>query len=73
MRSVLGVAILATLASAEPNVMNKGGIPYQISNPPGATKDWKGTPGNYSVDFMHNVTYSCLRGPGVNKDIVPLK
>ncbi|CAE7611237.1 unnamed protein product [Symbiodinium pilosum] len=55
MRSVLGVAILATLASAEPNVMNKGGIPYQISNPPGATKDWKGTPGNYSVDFMHNV------------------
>ena len=35
--------------------MNAGGVPYTISNPPGSTKDWKGTPGSYSTNFMENV------------------
>ena len=26
-----------------------------ISNPPGSTKGWIGTPGDYSTDFEHNV------------------
>ena len=55
MRAMFGLVALAFPSSAEPNVMNKGGIPYQISNPPGSSEHWKGTPGNYSVDFMHNV------------------
>mmetsp|Transcript_41397 Transcript_41397/g.81162 ORF Transcript_41397/g.81162 Transcript_41397/m.81162 type:complete len:771 (+) Transcript_41397:30-2342(+) len=36
-------------------VMNKGGVPYQISNPPGSTPHWHGKPGQYSTDFEHNV------------------
>ena len=36
-------------------IMNGGGVPYSISNPPGSTKDWKGTPGTYSTDFTQNV------------------
>ena len=35
--------------------MNKGGIPYAISNPPGSQPNWKGTPGQYSTDFQTNV------------------
>jgi len=35
--------------------MNQGGVPYAISNPPGSTAHWRGTPGNYSTDFQHNV------------------
>ena len=31
--------------------MNKGGIPYSISNPPDSTQNWVGTPGEYSTDF----------------------
>ena len=34
--------------------MNKGGIPYSISNPPGSTTNWVGTPGQYSTDFDIN-------------------
>ena len=26
-------------------VMNKGGVPYAISNPPGSTPNWSGTAG----------------------------
>jgi len=35
--------------------MNKGGVPYAISNPPGSTKDWVGTPGAYSTNFNTNM------------------
>ena len=35
--------------------MNKGGVPYGISNPPGSTPNWHGTPGQYSTDFQTNV------------------
>jgi len=35
--------------------MNQGGVPYAISNPPGSTSDWVGTPGNYSTNFNTNV------------------
>jgi hypothetical protein len=35
--------------------MNSGGVPYAISNPPGSTPDWHGTPGTYSTDFEANV------------------
>ena len=40
---------------AASDVMNKGGVPYAISNPPGSTKDWVGTPGVYSTNFHDNV------------------
>ena len=36
-------------------IMNQGGGPYAISNPPGSTANWKGTPGTYSTDFEKNV------------------
>ena len=35
--------------------MNQGGVPYAISNPPGSTPDWEGTPGSYSTQFEGNV------------------
>ena len=35
--------------------MNDGGVPYSISNPPGSTRNWIGTPGKYSTDFHTNV------------------
>ena len=35
-------------------IMNKGGIPYSISNPPGSSSNWEGTPGKYSPDFEIN-------------------
>ena len=35
--------------------MNLGGVPYAISNPPGSSSDWHGTPGAYSTDFETNV------------------
>ena len=35
--------------------MNNAGVPYAISNPPGSTPDWQGTPGTYSTDFEMNV------------------
>eukprot|EP01084_Bolivina_argentea_P167243 290290_1 len=35
--------------------MNRGGVPYGYSNPPGSTKNWKGTPGSYSMQFQSNV------------------
>ena len=35
--------------------MNQGGVPYAISNPPGSTDNWEGTPGKYSTDFEDNV------------------
>lgn len=42
-------------ASDASGVMNKGGIPYKISNPPGSTANWRGTPGKYSTEFTKNV------------------
>ena len=42
----LAAAVLTTLASA---VMNKGGVPYQISNPGSASSSKP-----YSTDFEHN-------------------
>jgi len=35
--------------------MNKGGVPYAISNPPGSTSNWHGTPGHYSTNFEDNI------------------
>ena len=35
--------------------MNQGGVPYAISNPPGSTANWHGTPGEYKTDFEANV------------------
>lgn len=35
--------------------MNLGGVPYKISNPPGSTANWTGTPGNYSTNFNENI------------------
>jgi len=35
--------------------MNNVGVPYAISNPPGSTPNWHGTPGTYSTDFEKNV------------------
>lgn len=35
--------------------MNSGGVAYQISNPPGSTENWQGTPGQYSTDFENNI------------------
>ena len=35
--------------------MNSGGVPYAISNPPGSTSNWQGTPGEYSTKFESNV------------------
>lgn len=62
MRSTVAAAVLATLASA--TVMNKGGVPYSISNPAGSvsgssstpysTKDNAGSSTPYSIDFEHN-------------------
>ncbi len=53
---VLGSVLLgAAGVLGQPGVMNSGGIPYQISNPPGSTAGWVGLPGNYSVDFNTNV------------------
>ena len=42
-------------AAAVPDVMNAGGVPYDISNRPGSTKDWRGQPGDYSTNFNENV------------------
>ena len=35
--------------------MNSGGVPYAISNPPGSTSNWQGTPGEYLTKFESNV------------------
>ena len=39
----------------EKGLMNEGGVPYAISNPPGSTPNWSGTPGTYSINFNTNV------------------
>eukprot|EP00756_Hemistasia_phaeocysticola_P029881 Hpha_TRINITY_DN16259_c2_g9::TRINITY_DN16259_c2_g9_i1::g.16440::m.16440 len=56
MKRALPMAVLWTTCCAgdPPNLMNAGGHPYWISNPPGSTKDWVGTPGTYSTDFESN-------------------
>eukprot|EP00928_Gymnodinium_smaydae_P098588 TRINITY_DN9201_c0_g2_i2.p1 TRINITY_DN9201_c0_g2~~TRINITY_DN9201_c0_g2_i2.p1 ORF type:complete len:781 (-),score=80.76 TRINITY_DN9201_c0_g2_i2:119-2461(-) len=51
----IGLLSLCLLALVEADVMNKGGIPYRISNPPGSTKNWVGESGEYSTDFVRNV------------------
>ena len=53
MRSLL-VFLLCPLLGGCAN-MNQGGVPYAISNPPGSTSDWEGTPGSYSTQFESNV------------------
>eukprot|EP00931_Biecheleriopsis_adriatica_P028977 TRINITY_DN17265_c1_g3_i1.p1 TRINITY_DN17265_c1_g3~~TRINITY_DN17265_c1_g3_i1.p1 ORF type:complete len:822 (-),score=103.16 TRINITY_DN17265_c1_g3_i1:114-2579(-) len=50
---LLFLCFFAPLARAD--VMNAGGVPYSISNPPGSTQAWKGEPGTYSTDFHENV------------------
>ena len=49
---------------AEPKIMNAGGVPYMISNPPDSTKNWNGTPGKYSTNFNLNV-----KGPVEHFDV----
>jgi len=51
----LAVGLVCGAPTPEPEVMNKGGIPYTISNPPGSTKGWIGRPGHYSTNFNTNV------------------
>ena len=53
MRTLL-VFLLCPLLGGCAN-MNQGGVPYAISNPPGSTEDWEGTPGSYSTQFEANV------------------
>eukprot|EP01083_Nonionella_stella_P279752 951569_1 len=48
------VVIHAAMAAADSN-MNRGGVPYGYSNPPGSTPNWKGTEGSYSTQFNSNV------------------
>lgn len=48
-------ACFAVTCTAVQDVMNAGGVPYKISNPPGSTNNWVGTPGNYSTNFNENV------------------
>eukprot|EP00040_Diaphanoeca_grandis_P032470 m.196795 g.196795 ORF g.196795 m.196795 type:complete len:870 (+) comp32636_c0_seq1:40-2649(+) len=54
------LSALATIACAlaapapDVNVMNDGGVPYQISNSQGSTSNWKGTPGTYDTNFHTN-------------------
>eukprot|EP00854_Cymbomonas_tetramitiformis_P024993 gene24993-30473_t len=45
----------ATTGTSAGANMNEGGLPYSISNPPGSSPGWKGTPGVYSTDFNSNV------------------
>ena len=49
--------LLASLLGARvaASIMNQGGVPYAISNPPGSSPGWHGTPGTYSTDFETNV------------------
>ena len=57
MRLTLTPALLFLLApwlSSCAN-MNQGGPDYAISNPPGSTSDWEGTPGVYTTQFEKNV------------------
>ena len=52
MRGALALALLRVACGAEPaGNMNRGGVPYAISNPPGSTPGWRGTPGRYETDF----------------------
>ena len=53
MFSPLSLLSLVTCVAAAN--MNQGGVPYAISNPPGSTSDWEGTPGTYSTEFESNV------------------
>eukprot|EP00036_Acanthoecidae_sp_10tr_P009085 CAMPEP_0182915416 /NCGR_PEP_ID=MMETSP0105_2-20130417/316_1 /TAXON_ID=81532 ORGANISM="Acanthoeca-like sp., Strain 10tr" /NCGR_SAMPLE_ID=MMETSP0105_2 /ASSEMBLY_ACC=CAM_ASM_000205 /LENGTH=863 /DNA_ID=CAMNT_0025052283 /DNA_START=14 /DNA_END=2605 /DNA_ORIENTATION=- len=49
------LAVVSAAGQSVPDVMNAGGVPYEISNPPGSTANWKGTPGTYSTNFNDNV------------------
>jgi hypothetical protein len=67
MKSLLFAALFATLSgrcSIAADVMNKGGVPYSISNPPGSTRGWVGKPGQYSTNFNENV-----KGPVEHFDV----
>ena len=50
---ILALLIQVSLCMAEN--MNNGGVPYAISNTPGSTPNWKGTPGKYTTDFATSV------------------
>jgi hypothetical protein len=51
----LAVAVVCSSDVRAAKNMNQGGVPYEISNGPGSTEHWKGTPGKYSTNFMENV------------------
>ena len=50
---LLKILLIARLCNGK--IMNSGGVPYAISNPPGSTANWHGTPGTYATDFETNV------------------
>jgi len=56
MRVALLLVACAVCAQAAPTkgstMMNMGGVPYQISNPPGSIANWKGQAGEYPTNFM---------------------
>lgn len=49
------LVVVLDAADLKADVMNAGGIPYKISNPPGSTRTWSGHPGTYSTNFHYNV------------------
>ena len=55
MIALLLAVIAAYGVPTGPQVMNVGGVPYAISNPPGSTANWKGQPGEYSTNFNTNI------------------
>merc|ERR1719183_195726 len=51
----LAELVLVSASVGQVPVMNAGGVPYEISNPPGSTPTWKGQAGDYSTNFRYNV------------------
>ena len=61
------IFILIFLHGVFGKIMNQGGVPYAISNPPGSSKDWEGTPGIYSTDFEENIKGMFAKLPSINR------
>lgn len=56
--AIHALLVAITSVSGKPHtrrVMNDGGIPYAISNPPSSTPNWRGRAGSYSTNFLENV------------------
>ena len=48
------VVLTLTYTNADDTNLNQGGVPYNIANPEGSTKNWQGTPGIYTTEFKNN-------------------